>query len=95
MADTVNHNKFCFNIIYDLLQQKGPGRAESIKGMSYTLEAKIGERNGEKFILGTTENGEEIRLYDDWDNDEECHQTWIGGVCRGKYTIYDWYNDNK
>jgi hypothetical protein len=90
MKDAKNHNQFCFNIIYDLLKEKGPGRAESIDGTLYTIEAKIGGNNEKKFILGTTSNGGTVRLYDDWDNDEEYHQTRIGGICRGKYTIYDW-----
>jgi hypothetical protein len=94
MAYSVNHNRFCFNIIYELLKQKGPGRAESIDGTLYTLEAKTGERNGEQFILGITTNGGQVRIYDDWNNDDECRKTWIGGICKGKYTIYDWYNDN-
>jgi len=95
MKDTKNRNQFCFNLIYDLLKEKGSGRAESKKGIIYKIKAKVGKSNGKKYILGTTSNGGKIRLYDDWDNDEEYNKTRIGGICRGKYTIYDWYIENK
>jgi hypothetical protein len=95
----ISENPGKFNLIYDLLKQKGPGRTESRDGVVYTIEAKIGEngeRAGQKFILGTTTNEGTVRIYEDWDNDvENTQRTWIGGICRGKYTIYDWYNDNK
>lgn len=95
MAFAGNHNAFCFNVIYEMLEQKGPGRSVSIDGTEYTVEAKVGVENNRRYIVGTTKNNAQVRIYDDWDNDEEYHGTWIGGLCRGKYTIYDWYNDNK
>jgi hypothetical protein len=84
-----------FDEIYRLLERKGPGRAESSKGYRYKLEAKTGEKNKRRFILGTTQNGGKVRIHDDWNNDCENHGTRIGGICRGPYSIYDWYNENK
>jgi hypothetical protein len=79
MEISENHDKF--NLIYDLLKQRGPGRTKSRDGIVYTIEEKIGEngeRAGQKFILGTTTNKGTVRIYEDWDNDvENTQRTWI------------------
>jgi hypothetical protein len=83
MAFSENHDKFCFNVIYDMLKQKGPERTVSIDDTEYKIEAKIGVENNRKYILGTTKNNAQICIYDDLENDEEYHGIWIGGIAEG------------
>ena len=78
-----------FAEVYDLLEKKGPGRAESSRGTIYRIEAINGN------IVAFPKSGRIMVHKDCWGKSLTCQRTRAGGIYNGPYSIYDWYNDMK
>ena len=77
-----------FSEVYELLIRKGPGRADSSRGIIYRIEA----RNGN--IIAFPRSGRVTIHADCWGDNITCQRTRAGGIYNGPYTIYDWYREN-
>lgn len=80
-----------FDKIYNLLLNKGEGKAVSSIGTVYKITAT---KKGN--IRCVSERGGGITIHSDcFGQDYTCGKTRAGGIYNGEHNIYKWYNDNK
>jgi hypothetical protein len=87
-----------FSQIYGCLVQNGPAKVISSRGTEYTVEAgkvQRGDRIGEKIIKAYPKSGCVYIHADCWGDNITCQKTRAGGIYNGRYSIYDWYKDNR
>lgn len=77
-----------FDQVYNLLMLRGPGRAESIRGTIYRIEAIDGN------IVAFPRSGKVIIHQDCWGENITCQGTRAGGIYNGPYDICDWFQEN-
>ena len=77
-----------FSEVYELLLQKGPGKAVSSRGTEYRVEAKKGN------IIAFPRSGRVVIHHDCWGEAITCQGTSAGGIFNGPYSIYNWFRDH-
>lgn len=77
-----------FSEMYNILAEKGQGKAISAKGTEYKIEARDGK------IIAYPASGRVTIHEDCWGKNITCQRTRAGGIYNGPYSIFDWYRDN-